>query len=706
MKNIYKLLLSLAFIIPASVSAATFQPNQGGTGTNCIPTKGQVLLATSTNGVYDCVATSTLGITGGGGGTPASPTSSIQFNLNGLFGGTDQLTVTTSSDRLNLNIGTTSHPLQISAHADGSAFFNTTNSVIQIAPSGNMTLTNAGETHIVSPDTKIENSLIVPDILGSNFTIDTTLDLGLYATTLGFPGGNSKGPFIYMIDPGYGSQPIVMQSQAGFTFNANNNSGDQPTKFNNTYVGIGDTPTNDSRLDVEHGAYDTYPQVAKLASAFNQTGSNGDSAAFFSLPGAGSNGDQVCISCWDPTLSLVSGVQSSDPSAVNGFLGPTGFGLSQPINPIDVLGSAGFGTFGDGAHLLGSNILAIGGKLGVGTTTPTTAVSVIGTTTTQGLRISNLNSVILGVDASGNVIATTTGGGTNFFSNSGSTTTLSTGSKLASTLGVFGSIQASSSIATSTFLGSVAIGTSTPPVSKLFVTADNSNSAELILQTTNASNNFPLFAFQNNAGSNLGLFDSFGRLYLNAGQMANFDPAHVDAGLAITPRTTLTPAILVEGLSGHSGSLLSIKDSTGTENAAINAAGNAYFSRVGIATSTPSQIFSIASSTNTNTNSLSVDGYGHMHLGGALPASVSCAGTCSLSPSSHDAGGVIIISGIQTAVTLNFAKSFGNVECISTDSSTSGNYEPTATTTTSVTFSTAVSLGTAFIYYNCYDLNN
>ncbi|MDE1946105.1 MAG: DUF5011 domain-containing protein, partial [Patescibacteria group bacterium] len=47
-------------------------------------------------------------------------------------------------------------------------------------------------------------------------------------------------------------------------------------------------------------------------------------------------------------------------------------------------------------------------SVGIGTSTPQTALSVIGTSTTQGLAITNLANSLLAVDSSGNVIATTT----------------------------------------------------------------------------------------------------------------------------------------------------------------------------------------------------------------------------------------------------------------------------------------------------------
>lgn len=62
-----KFLTSIALAFTLSTAyAATSMPFQGGTGTNCKPTLGQILLGNS-SGVYDCVATSSLGITGGSG---------------------------------------------------------------------------------------------------------------------------------------------------------------------------------------------------------------------------------------------------------------------------------------------------------------------------------------------------------------------------------------------------------------------------------------------------------------------------------------------------------------------------------------------------------------------------------------------------------------------------------------------------------------
>lgn len=57
----------------------------GGTGTSTAPSLGKLLMGNS-SGSYDLVATSSLGISTGGG-TPSAPDTSIQFNNAGSFGG-------------------------------------------------------------------------------------------------------------------------------------------------------------------------------------------------------------------------------------------------------------------------------------------------------------------------------------------------------------------------------------------------------------------------------------------------------------------------------------------------------------------------------------------------------------------------------------------------------------------------------------------
>jgi hypothetical protein len=67
MKSKYLALVALiVLLLPIVASAQIIFPNRGGTGTSTAPTKGQVLVG-NTNGTYSPRATSTLGISAGGG---------------------------------------------------------------------------------------------------------------------------------------------------------------------------------------------------------------------------------------------------------------------------------------------------------------------------------------------------------------------------------------------------------------------------------------------------------------------------------------------------------------------------------------------------------------------------------------------------------------------------------------------------------------
>lgn len=460
--------------------------------------------------------------------------------------------------------------------------------------------------------------------------------------------------------------------------------------------------------------------------------------------------------------------------------------------------------FDSNANITGQNIIATGTLAVTGKTTlanaSSTGLTVTATSTLTGIKLTNLTSTFLAVDANHNVIATTTpsGGGTNYFTNSAATTSLSTGSILTAGVGTFGTINATGTLTAKQLnypngaamvnsssqifygLGDPLTDTSENLYAQLGINANGSfGTAGMVLQSGGSGGNTKWVAT-----SSLGISGGSGNSAFTIGNgqihnattsdMVGIGSSTPIATLSVQGSTTAPTRDLFDAASSSGANIFSIQpggnlvgsgsmflannnqfsitgnggnslalsldssnnaklndtvgfsgiaiqtnsgaitlNSGGTASLTILNGGNASLNNitaiqssgyVGIATGTPAYEFSIASTTNANINNFSIDSNGHHHLGGAKPVSVSCVGTCTLDANSRDSGGVILISGVQTSVTLNFAAAFGDVECVSTDNSTSGNYEPTATTTTSVVFSTAVSLGTAAIFYNCYDL--
>jgi hypothetical protein len=96
-------------------------------------------------------------------------------------------------------------------------------------------------------------------------------------------------------------------------------------------------------------------------------------------------------------------------------------------NSIDATSTSSSNMLNIGNLIYGTGLYSSTGHVGIGTTSPVSALAVVGTTTTSGLTISNLTNTALAVDANGNVIATTTSGGSSVWSTSGSNAYYTTG---------------------------------------------------------------------------------------------------------------------------------------------------------------------------------------------------------------------------------------------------------------------------------------
>lgn len=172
-----------------------------------------------------------------------------------------------------------------------------------------------------------------------------------------------------------------------------------------------------------------------------------------------------------------------------------------------------------------SGLVTIG--ITTSTTTPATStiLNVLGTTTTQGLKFLNLPNALLGTDASGNVIATTSSGGTNFFSNSSATTSLTTGSILSALTGTFGFIN-STTTATSTYKGPIistcfATSTAGPCITSGTGSGTNffSNSSATTTLTTGSVLSAAVLNATSSSGNNFfaGQITASGTIHINGG---------------------------------------------------------------------------------------------------------------------------------------------------------------------------------------------
>jgi len=316
--------------------------------------------------------------------------------------------------------------------------------------------------------------------------------------------------------------------------------------------------------------------------------------------------------------------------------------------------------------IVGSSSYITSGNFGIGTTTPTTALQVTGTTTTTNLALTGELSDSLGIPGTSGMVLQSTGSatkwvatsslgisggaGTNYLTNSGANTYLNLGTNLQAP-----TFNATSTTGTSTFNGtlSVAGGNMTVDGSGNF----NTNGTGIfggIVGMPGAVGSNPGFHFTTNGtaasyGSSIGfgLDNSFNEV-----------AAISNAQFHITNQTSTIWQSDSSGNTAQSGNLVV----SGTGNSTI--AG-----KLGIGTSTPSAPLSVVSGTSatgnivtfgtsTTANTAGIDNDGHEWTSGAAPGIACTSGSGTPVLVGDDQGGYFTTGTANTSCTITFNKAY------------------------------------------------
>lgn len=295
----------------------------------------------------------------------------------------------------------------------------------------------------------------------------------------------------------------------------------------------------------------------------------------------------------------------------------------------------------------------LGGNLGIGTPSPSTALSVVGTSTLGGVRLTGLSSTVLSVDSGGNLVATSSASlGTNYFSNSAATTTLTTGTALAAGMGVFGAVTATSSAGIYSN-GPIQVNP-----------AGSSNSSPAIFGFSPGIGSGQAAQLQFGDNFNVMQIDYGGRLQESSywgvevrGNQESSAPSFVAGSVA-------DASLSVYGTYLNSENILSLDNNAGTALDAVSGAGN-----LGIGTTTPSTPLYVVGTTTTSgaritglsSTVLAVDASGNV-------IATTTSGGGSGTVNSGTAGQVAYYASNGTAVsgtsTLTFATSTGQLSSL------------------------------------------
>jgi hypothetical protein len=643
MKKILLPIIAILLTIPVIAMAATVtQPVQGGTGTACKPTYGQLLLSLG-GGVYTCIATSTIGLpTGTGASTyvtvwngPSSITGSSDFTWDSVA---DTLTIIAASE-----FGTT--PI-MSLAVDGGG-----GSVFQVLQDGTVKMNASGNAAGTGVGTSTPSA---------RFAVKGAFS-GIYSDRLAaFSNNDDREEFTVLSN---GSAYARLNIGAGttspaFALSAVANTG--------TYAGVVE---NNSAIG--KGLLVAITEDNKVTNAFEVRDTNKARTIF--TVGPTLDADFPAVTSY---ANLIFGTDA---------LYTIGNATNRPITAFfSSLNNAGSIVYTDanGQLLDDPNIFKWdenNNRLGLGTTTPGTSIS-IGNT---GANTINLSETATSTFGSGINIRT------GCFAING--TCLSVGAAAAGGgLGWASTTSPNSDSIFSTALRNVGIGT-TSPYAKLSVVG------EVVARNFTATSTTATSTFPNATVTYLETGPAF--FETNAGQVNLVDMPVTSASAnntvhSIATQIDSTTILNVSARSDGAGSIKDTAVSIGTSTVA-----KGYMSITGNTSSTTAPLITVASSTGSNL--FTVNNNGHIVTGGTAPT----VSTCGTSPSvsgNDTAGTVTVGSGVVTACTLTFYKvraSTPQVVGVTTGGglNIAGGYS--AKSTSAVTFSFAATVGSGTFDY-------
>lgn len=373
------------------------------------------------------------------------------------------------------------------------------------------------------------------------------------------------------------------------------------------------------------------------------------------------------------------------------FQGPFGIATSSELENINQQPYAFFGVSPQAGvalneFVIGSStgtalLVSNAGFLGLGTTSPISRLTVNGGVTLHGLATGAGNGSVCattdGLISYSTTGCTGSGGGTNFFSNTGNLTTLTTGSSLGigsstpwATLSV-GTTTASSialplfAVASSTNLslfvvdsnGSVGIGTSTPDVNNWLSVGSTTYTALSINRTTGqvgiGCENTGSTKWSFGCGSNLNVNPNINLLVT--------DPLDARLGTAVANQ-----GVFMKSVTGSGGGLYAYDYSLGAPRPLIL---QEFGSLVGIGTTTPFAAlsvvgtgvpeFAVASSTVSGSNkpNFEIDQNGHVITSGPLPT-ISACGTGTPTITGNDGAMIVTTGTTASSCTITFAHAY------------------------------------------------